>query len=110
MKIIQIENSNRKNKRFKVTLDDGQNFHFGLLGANTYLEHHDNRKRDNYRKRHLGNDTERYLIENLIPSAALFSYWIIWGDSTDLIRNIEKLNELFADRQLEYLRRRRKMK
>jgi len=97
MKIIQIENSNRKNKRFKVTLDDGQIFHFGLLGANTYLEHHDNRKRDNYRKRHRGNDTERYLIETLTPSPSLFSYYLLWGDSTDLMRNIDKLNRLWDE-------------
>jgi hypothetical protein len=95
MKIIEIDKSNRKNKRFKVTLDTGEIYHFGLLGASTYLEHGNKRKRDNYRKRHITNETERYLIENLIPSPALFSYWIIWGDSTDLIRNIEKLNKMW---------------
>jgi hypothetical protein len=95
MKIIEIDKSNRKNKRFKVTLDTGEIYHFGLLGASTYLEHGNKRKRDNYRKRHIGNETERYLIQNLIPSAALFSYWILWGDTTDLIRNIEKLNKMW---------------
>jgi hypothetical protein len=95
MKIIQIDNSNRKNKRFKVTLDTGEIYHFGLLGASTYLEHRDKRKRDNYRKRHLGNDAERYLIENLIPSAALFSWALLWGNTTDLIKNIKKLNKMW---------------
>jgi hypothetical protein len=97
MKIVKIETSNRKNKRFKVTLDDGDVYHFGLLGASTYLEHGNKRKRDNYRKRHRGNDIERYLIETLTPSPALFSWALLWGDSTDLMKNIDKLNRLWDE-------------
>jgi hypothetical protein len=95
MKIIEIDKSNRKNKRFKVTLDSGEIYHFGLDTGKTYVDHGNKKKRDAYISRHLGNRTERYLIENLIPSASLFSYWIIWGDTTDLIRNIGKLNKMW---------------
>jgi hypothetical protein len=96
-RIISIEDSNRKNKRYKVTLDDGQVFHFGLLGASTYLEHHNKQKREAYRKRHLGNETEKHLIEHLIPSPSLYSYYLLWGDSTDLMTNINILNRLLDD-------------
>ena len=97
MKIVKIETSNRKNKRFKVTLDDGQSFHFGLLGASTYLDHRNKKKRENYQKRHLGNETEKYLIETLTSSPALFSWALLWGDSTDLMKNIDKLNRLWDE-------------
>ena len=91
-KIIKIENSPRKNKRFRITLNNGDYYDFGLLGASTYLEHKDKIKRENYRKRHLGNDRENYLIKNLIPSPSLFSYYILWGDSTNINDNIKTLN------------------
>jgi hypothetical protein len=91
-KIIKIENSPRKNKRFRITLNNGDHYDFGLLGASTYLEHKDKIKRENYRKRHLGNDRENYLIKNLIPSPSLFSYYILWGDSTNINDNIKTLN------------------
>ena len=92
-KIIKIENSPRKNKRFRITLNNGDYYDFGLLGASTYLEHKDKIKRENYRKRHLGNDRENYLIKNLIPSPSLFSYYLLWGDSTSVNKNIEILNK-----------------
>ena len=96
-KIISIENSKRKNKRFKVTLDDGQIFHFGLKGGNTYIDHHDKQKRENYRKRHLGNEIEKHLITHLIPSSSLMSYWILWGPSTDIMKNIDILNKMWDE-------------
>ena len=90
--IISVVPSRRKNKRFKATMDDGREFHFGFDGGSTYLDHKDKAKRDNYRKRHMANETERRLIENLVPSPALFSYWLLWGDYTDLQKNIDDLN------------------
>ena len=92
-KIVKIENSPRKNKRFRVYLENNDYYDFGLLGASTYIEHHDKIKRENYRKRHLGNDRENYLIKNLIPSPSLFSYYILWGDSRSVEENIKKLNK-----------------
>jgi hypothetical protein len=95
MKIIKIINSPRKNKRFRVFLDNGEKFDFGLDTGKAYIDHGNKKKRDAYIKRHLGNETERYLIENLIPSPSLFSAFILWGNNTDLIKNIEKLNKMW---------------
>ena len=92
-KIVKIEKSPRKNKRFRVYLENNDYYDFGLLGASTYIEHHDKIKRENYRKRHLGNDRENYLIKNLIPSPSLFSYYLLWGDSTNIDENIKTLNK-----------------
>ena len=92
-KIVKIENSPRKNKRFRVYLENNDYYDFGLLGASTYIEHHDKIKRENYRKRHMANNTEKRLIQNFIPSPALFSYYILWGDSTSVEENIKTLNK-----------------
>jgi hypothetical protein len=45
--------------------------------------------------RHYGNDTERKLIDNLVPSPSLFSYYILWGPSTSIEANVKYLNSLW---------------
>jgi len=88
--------STRDKKRFKVILNNGASFHFGLKTGRTFLDHHDKTKRDNYWKRHLNSPNEKELIENLIPSPALFSAYLLWGPWHDLIKNIKYLNDLFT--------------
>jgi hypothetical protein len=93
--IVEITSSEKPLKRFRVTLDTGKSFDFGYKYGKTYIDHHDKRLRTNYWKRHLGNRTEHSLISNLVPSPALFSAMILWGQSTDLNRNIRYLNQLW---------------
>ena len=52
MKIIKIENSPRKNKRFRVYMDDNKYYDFGLENPviGTYIDHHNKQIRENYRK------------------------------------------------------------
>jgi hypothetical protein len=92
--IIYITESPRLFKKYRVYLDDGTYYDFGLDKSQTYLDHHNNQIRENYRLRHLGNAKEKELIENLIPSPSLFSYYLLWN-TTSLIDNIEILNSLF---------------
>ena len=94
--INDINYSKRKTKRYIVYLDDGTKYDFGLRGGSTYIDHYDKKKRDAYRRRHLGNKQEHYLITHLIPSPALFSYYLLWGDSISLTTNINKLNSLLT--------------
>lgn len=98
--IIKIEKSNVKHKRFKVTMDNGKTYNFGLDTGSTYIDHKDKTKRENYRKRHLANATEKKLIENLIPSASLFSMILLWGPHTNLEDNIKYLNNLWKNKYL----------
>jgi len=95
MKIVKISKSPLKNKRLRVYTDDDRHFDFGLSGARTFIDHHDIRKRDNYRKRHLGNNREYELISTLTPSPSLFAYYILWGDYTNINDNINMLNDIF---------------
>jgi len=89
--IESITESPLKNKRFRVVINN-KKFDFGLDTGSTYIDHHDIKKRENYRKRHLGNVREKYLIEHFLPSPALLSYYLLWGESTDLGENIIQLN------------------
>lgn len=97
--IVEIEKSKRKNKRFRVILDNGNSYDFGLDSGKTYIDHQDKDKRTNYRKRHLGNETEKKLINNLTPSPSLFSYYLLWGDYTDIMKNIIHLNNLWSSKK-----------
>ena len=94
--IVEITDSKKPSKRFCVTMDNGKRFDFGLKNGSTYIDHHDKRLRTNYWKRHLANRTEHRLISDLIPSPALFSAMLLWGDSTSLNINIENLNHFLS--------------
>jgi len=96
--IIYITDSPRLFKKYRVYLNDGSYYDFGLDKSQTYLDHHDKQIRENYRLRHLANATERHLIETLTPSPSLFSYFLLWGENTSLIKNIEQLNSLFIQK------------
>lgn len=93
-KILKIEPSPLKMKRYRITLQDGTKFDFGLKGGKTYIDGESELTRKNYLKRHLGNEIEKKLIENNIPSASLFSAKILWGESRSIEENIQKLNKL----------------
>ena len=75
-------------------LNDGKFYDFGLEGSETYLDHKDSKKRDNYLKRHMAQKRENELIKNLIPSPSLFSAYLLWN-TPDLETNIKKLNNDF---------------
>lgn len=96
--IIDIQKSNRKYKRFVVRMDDGRLFHFGLKMGQTYIDHGDESLRKRYWNRHYNNEKEKYLIDNLIPSPALFSSMVLWGRYPDIERNIENLNGLWRQK------------
>jgi hypothetical protein len=95
MIVVDIEPSNKKYKRFCLTMNDGKKFDFGLKDGSTYIDHEDKIKRKNYWSRHLANSTENKRINNLVPSASLFSAYLLWGPYTDLEKNVANLNNLW---------------
>jgi hypothetical protein len=94
MKILNIVDSPIKNKRFRALLDNGDKIDFGLKGGATYIDHGDKESRRNYWLRHYGNKVEKKLIDGMIPSPALLSAYILWGDSKSLNSNLSTLNYL----------------
>lgn len=99
MKINKIIESPKLTKRYRVIMDTGDHFDFGLDGGSTYLDHKNKEKREAYWKRHFGNPIEHHLILNIIPSPALFSAMLLWGESTSLRENMNILNKLFASKE-----------
>lgn len=93
--IVDIQRSPLIMKRFRVFMDDGRHFDFGLKGGSTYLDHHNKQIRQNYWKRHYANPVEKDLIDNLVPSPSLFSAFLLWGSHTSLEKNIKELNDLW---------------
>jgi hypothetical protein len=90
--IIDIKNSPAKNKRYRVFLDTGKHYDFGLKDGHTYIDEGDVKKRTDYWQRHMANKKENNLVRNLVPSPALFSAMLLWGISTSLEENIKYLN------------------
>lgn len=98
IEIVELTKSPKDSKRFRIVLNiDGKQRHwdFGATSANTYIDEGNKVKRANYRKRHLANPVERERVENAIPSPALFSMVLLWGNSTDLTDNIVELQQMF---------------
>ncbi len=88
---MQIENSNRKGKRFVAIFKDGQKIHFGQEGGKTYIDHGDKAKRDAYLARHRVNET----WSNPRTAGAL-SRWILWGDYMSIDGNIASFRRRFS--------------
>ena len=99
MKISRIVDSPLKTKRFRIYLDDNKHFDFGVKDKHeTYIDHHDKTRRERYRQRHYNSERERPYIENVVPSSALFSYYVLWGESTSIPKNISHLNKLLKNK------------
>jgi hypothetical protein len=99
IEIIELTNSPREGKRFQATLNiDGKlkKISFGQEGGSTYIDHGDERKRDNYRARHLASKREGHYIRSLAPTAGTLAYWVLWGDSTDLCDNLVELQKKWS--------------
>ena len=88
-------------KRFELVyrvgrMEKPRKVQFGAQGAHTYLDGASKATRENYRKRHYAQ--EKKFIDGLIPSAALFSFFLIWGESRSLAKNVKTLQRLFLER------------
>lgn len=88
--LLYVLPSDKKNKRLKAIFSNGQIVDFGQKGSKTFLDHHDIIKRFNYLKRHEVNEN----WENPYSRGALSAY-ILWGNSTDIVENIENFNKVF---------------
>lgn len=72
-----IKPSTRYNKRFMATFSNGKTVHFGLKGGETYIDHQDKQKRENYLKRHIKNEDW-----NNPYSPGALSRWLLWNYKT----------------------------
>lgn len=93
MKLIRVEPSSAKNKRFTAIFSNGKKekkVNFGLRGGSTYIDHKDKKKRSAYRARHKVD-----LKTNDPMRAGYLSMFLLWGDSTSLQVNIKDYKKRF---------------
>lgn len=92
---VEFFPSNRKNKRMMAQfMDRGRKsdiVHFGSKGSSTYIDHGDDKKKENYIKRH------SKLNENWDNprSAGALSRWILWNEPT-LEASINSYKKMFG--------------
>ena len=91
---LQISQSDNSKKKYKAvfTKPDGKTktVHFGASGYEDYLQHHNKDRRVPYRQRH-----EKDLKGDPLRAGYL-SYYILWGDSTNLQTNIKTFKKKFG--------------
>ena len=98
IQIDQLVTSTRKDKRFKITLNENgktTTYHFGSKNSKTFIDHGDEAKKKAYLARHMANKKEKRLIGTLTPSPALFSAKLLWGHTIDIISNLIGLQKEF---------------
>jgi hypothetical protein len=76
--------------KWTAVFDDGKRVNFGAVGYQDYTQHHDKERRRLYRIRHAKD------LETGDPKKPGFlSYYILWGDSSDLDTNIAEYKRRF---------------
>ena len=100
MRIGGLQASKKKDKRYVIHIIDGnkvKSYDFGLKNGETFIDHKDEAKRLAYLARHMSpGSKEKELIENLIPSPALFSAVLLWGRQPTLSQNVSDLQKMFT--------------
>ena len=80
---LRVSKSDKKEKKYKAvfTYPDGKTktTHFGAAGMTDYLISKDKERRSRYRKRH-----KKDLNTNDFTRAGYLSYYILWGEETNL--------------------------
>ena len=84
-----IKPSTRKDKRYQAVFNNGKTIHFGLRGGQTYIDHGDKIKRENYIKRHAVNEDWTKV------NAGSLSRFLLWGDYTTLDANHQAFMKKF---------------
>ncbi len=91
MRFISLEKSNKPNKKLVIKFKEPNlTIHFGSKYSSTYLDHHDQHKRSNYLKRHMVNEDWGNV------NAGSLSAYILWGDTSDLYKNLINYLDKFS--------------
>tara|TARA_R100001440_G_scaffold38097_3_gene57749 strand:+ start:9572 stop:9865 length:294 start_codon:yes stop_codon:yes gene_type:complete len=91
---LKVSKSDKKEKKLKAvfTYPDGKTktTHFGAAGMTDYLQSKDKERRKRYRSRH-----KKDLRTNDFTRAGYLSYYILWGDKTNLKDAIKDYKKRF---------------
>ena len=94
MKLVEVVKSNKPDKKYqaKFLTDEGRTktTHFGAANMDDYTITKDKEQRERYRSRH-----QKDLRTNDPTRAGFLSFHLLWGDSTNLQRNISAYKKRF---------------
>lgn len=93
-RLLKIVKSSRNDKKLMAVFTDGVSqrvTHFGAHGMSDFTIHHDVKRRNSYRSRHAKD------LDTGDPTRAGFlSWYILWGDSISLQKNIAAYRKKFG--------------
>jgi hypothetical protein len=92
---VDINKSPKKDKKFRATFKDRKGkvikqTDFGFAGASDFTIHKDKDRRTRYRKRH-----KKDLDTKDFTRAGYLSFYVLWGDSSDLQTAIKDYKKRF---------------
>jgi hypothetical protein len=88
---MYLEVSPLKTKKWRAVFSDGKHTDFGSKKMDDYTLTHDKAQRERYLKRHQRNENW-----NNPRSAGSLSRFILWGESTSLLKNLQTFKMKFA--------------
>ena len=90
MLVMKLSRANDGKHKWVAEFKDGTHTKFGAVGMDDYTIKHDEEQRDRYRTRH-----KKDLETNDPKRAGFLSYYILWGDSTDIHSNLRAYQRRF---------------
>lgn len=87
-----VTKSSKEGKKWRATFKDGSHTDFGNTGFDDYTTSGDEERRRLYRIRH-----KKDLQTKDPKRAGFLSYYLLWGDSTSLRKNIQDYKMRFGD-------------
>lgn len=90
MLVMKLSRANDGKHKWVAEFKDGTHTKFGAVGMDDYTIKHDKEQRDRYRTRH-----KKDLETNDPKRAGFLSYYILWGESTDIHSNLRAYTRRF---------------
>lgn len=93
MKLISVSVSEKPDKKYKAIFDNNgrtKTTHFGAKSYDDYTITKDKEQRARYRERHA-----KDLETNDYTRAGYLSYYLLWGSSTNLQKNVAEYKRRF---------------
>jgi len=91
MKLMYIQELHDDKKKYVAVFSNGKQVKFGASGYSDYTIHHDKKRREAYRKRHA-----KDLLTDDPTKPGFLSYFLLWGDSTSIEKNISSFKKQFG--------------
>lgn len=92
--ILNVINSPIVDKRYRAIFNDQTFIDFGMRWDEAYVDHHNKEKRLEYWQ-FVYRSNQNELLYWLIPCDLLLTTYLLYGDSTDLLKNVQILNNAF---------------